>query len=264
MAVDLFSRVAPRELPDFSRVRCESGDVTSIAPTELRADSVVVCEDGRGEPQLAIITEVQLNIAKGKRRSWPQYATNLHARLACPVALLVLTPDDSVAKWCAAPIDFGCGEVRPVALSLTGLKPFTDHEKVRRHPELAMLAAAGSRTDDRTALDALVPALRACIEASSTGYVEYVLTALPARAKKYLEAAMNLRIDGYETEAFKRPFLEGEMKSRAEDVLLVLEKRGIEISGEARTRIASCGDIDTLTLWLGRAVTADRVEELFE
>ncbi|WP_225078001.1 MULTISPECIES: hypothetical protein [unclassified Streptomyces] len=56
---------------------------------------------------------------------------------------------------------------------------------------------------------------------------------------------------------------EGRAEGRAEDVLLVLERRGVEISEEDRERIVGCADLDTLSIWFARAITATSTAELF-
>ncbi|MGA5360810.1 hypothetical protein [Streptomyces purpurascens] len=66
---------------------------------------------------------------------------------------------------------------------------------------------------------------------------------------------------------FEQTYLEGKAEGRAEDrtvlILRVLEKRGIDIPETARERITSCTDLDTLTLWFDRSLTATAAEELF-
>jgi hypothetical protein len=56
---------------------------------------------------------------------------------------------------------------------------------------------------------------------------------------------------------------EGWVESRAEDVVIVLEARGIGVSSKDRTRIADCTDLQQLGRWLRRAVTADKASDLF-
>lgn len=56
---------------------------------------------------------------------------------------------------------------------------------------------------------------------------------------------------------------EGRAQSRAEDILLVLEQRGLDVPDQVRERITSCGDPETLRRWLRRAVTAPTVEDVF-
>ncbi|MFC3999815.1 hypothetical protein ACFOVU_28130 [Nocardiopsis sediminis] len=271
VAVEMLGRVSTGKLPDYARVRCDSGDATNINPAELRVDSLIVCEDADGNPQLAIIVEVQLRTAQEKRRSWPQYATNIHARLGCPVELLVVAPSESVAEWCATTIDFGCGEVRPVALPLTRLEPYTDPDDAARHPDFAILAAAASRTEDETVLKALAPTLNAYIKSAGPRYAEYVYAALSPRAKKYLEGAVKLDNMDYQMPIFQQPFREGKAEGRAEgkteakveSILQALDIRAISLSDADRERISSCTELGTLDMWFVRALTVGSAEELF-
>ena len=53
-------------------------------------------------------------------------------------------------------------------------------------------------------------------------------------------------------------------EGRTEDLLLVLEQRGLDISGDVRRRITDCHDPETLRQWLSRAVTAPKAEDIFE
>ncbi|MFJ5529602.1 hypothetical protein [Streptomyces sp. NPDC093261] len=60
---------------------------------------------------------------------------------------------------------------------------------------------------------------------------------------------------------------EGRAEGRAEDraslTLRVLGKRGIPVPEEARERITSCTDLDTLALWFDRSPTATAAGDLF-
>jgi hypothetical protein len=51
--------------------------------------------------------------------------------------------------------------------------------------------------------------------------------------------------------------------ARAEDVLTVLEERGLAVSGEERERITGSADSSQLARWLRRAVTAAKASDLF-
>lgn len=53
-------------------------------------------------------------------------------------------------------------------------------------------------------------------------------------------------------------------KKGSEDVLLVLEARGIDVPDEARDRIIACDDPELLRRWLTRAATARDAAELFD
>ncbi|AKZ57528.1 hypothetical protein SAM23877_4483 [Streptomyces ambofaciens ATCC 23877] len=56
----------------------------------------------------------------------------------------------------------------------------------------------------------------------------------------------------------------GRAGGRAEDILLLLERRGVPVSGGERERIVGCGDLDVLGVWFTRAITAGSVAEVFE
>lgn len=56
---------------------------------------------------------------------------------------------------------------------------------------------------------------------------------------------------------------EGHIQIGIEDVLIVLEARGIHVPNEIRERITSCTDPALLDTWLIRAATATSITELF-
>ncbi|GAB3476783.1 hypothetical protein GCM10027440_10230 [Nocardiopsis coralliicola] len=269
-AADLLAAAAGEPLPDYSRIRCDASDASTTAPVELRVDSLTVCED-EGEAALAIITEVQRRTDAAKKYTWPEYVTLVRGRLKCPVRLLVLVPDRATAAWAGGPIDLGCGQVRPIALDMDLLQPITDPEEARAHPELAVLAAAHQPQPSDDVLDALLPALVAVDESATSLYSDYVLAALPAAARKYLEDAVNASTYEYKTELFRQSFHDGEVKGKAEGkvegkaelVLDIAAKRGIALSASERERIASCTDPDQLSTWALRAATAATAGELF-
>jgi hypothetical protein len=55
----------------------------------------------------------------------------------------------------------------------------------------------------------------------------------------------------------------GRAESRAEDILRILDKRGIEVDDDSHDRIASCTDLDILGAWLDRSLAAAQVGDLF-
>ncbi|MFI1503622.1 hypothetical protein [Streptomyces sp. NPDC020597] len=56
---------------------------------------------------------------------------------------------------------------------------------------------------------------------------------------------------------------EGRAQRGAEDILLVLNARGLDVSDEVRERVTGCDDPDLLRHWLTRAVTASSAEAIF-
>ena len=56
---------------------------------------------------------------------------------------------------------------------------------------------------------------------------------------------------------------EGRAEGLAAAIVRVLERRGIEVDDASRARIASCGDADTLDVWLDRSVVVATAGDLF-
>src|SRR5690348_8906989 len=105
LAAELLREALGLELPRYTQVRLDSVELSQAVPTAYTADLVVLLIDDR--PVLGIVLEVQLSRDDRKRMSWPVYVANLRARIGCPVELLVIAPDEAVARWAATPISLG-------------------------------------------------------------------------------------------------------------------------------------------------------------
>ncbi|MGC0376138.1 hypothetical protein [Streptomyces sp. SAI-229] len=57
---------------------------------------------------------------------------------------------------------------------------------------------------------------------------------------------------------------QGAVRRAAEDVLDILEVRGIDIPDAVRERVTDCDDLEILRQWHRRAVTAPTAAEIFE
>ncbi|TDD63826.1 hypothetical protein [Actinomadura rubrisoli] len=74
----------------------------------------------------------------------------------------------------------------------------------------------------------------------------------------------NMMMDSpYYSDVMRGAFVRGKAEGKAENVLLVLKARGIEATDEHRQRIEGCTDQSQLKIWLQRAVTAQKADELF-
>ncbi len=56
----------------------------------------------------------------------------------------------------------------------------------------------------------------------------------------------------------------GRAEARSEDVVRILAARGVHVDDEARRRILSCTDLDTLDLWFERALHATTLSDVLE
>ncbi|MGW3985592.1 hypothetical protein [Streptomyces sp. NPDC004830] len=62
---------------------------------------------------------------------------------------------------------------------------------------------------------------------------------------------------------FEQAYLEGKAEGTVQSILRVLQKRGIPLTPHDRARITTCTDLDTLTRWFDRSLTAVGAHEVF-
>jgi hypothetical protein len=269
LAAELLDGPLHDVLPDYDEAHLASADLTDVAPTEYRADAVVTLTRMR-ETVAAVVVEVQRRVDKKKRRSWPAYVTTLHARLGCPVDLLVVCPDQKVADWAAEPIDISLSPsvIHPLAFGPAQTPVITDPETARRLPELTVMStlAHATRTDPIPLFEALFAAFEAIGSPRAGIYHDFVRGNLPAASRKLLEDLVSTTKDRYFSDWARQQHAEGLAEGLAEgqarSIITVLTARGIEVSDEARAKIAACTDLEQLDQWIQRAAVAERIEDL--
>ena len=267
LAPELLSGVLGVELPAYTEVRIDSAELSDVLPAEYRADLVVLLVDGK--PVLGIVVEVQLSRDPRKRFTWPVYATGLRARLQCDACVLVVTAEDAVAAWAAEPIAIGGGSVfTPLVIGPRGVPVIRTLEQAHGAPELVVLSAmAHGRGDVDIAVQIAltVAGATAGLDPDRRAlYSDLVMAALSEAARK----ALQMLPSGYEFqyEPYRRLQLQeqaSKAKSKTEDVLDVLDARGIAATDAQRERILACADLDTLRTWVRRAATVTSADELF-
>jgi hypothetical protein len=267
LAPELLRQVLAVDLPAYSEVRIESADLGQIAPTEYRADLVVLLVHGR--PVLAIVVEVELHQQQAKRFTWPLYATASRARFRCPACVLVVTPYAGVARWASRLIPVGPGiAFQPLVVGPDGVPAVTDPRLAATDPELAVLSAmAHGKAEPKTAAQVAFAALAASVgleDDRALLYSDLIRISLSAAARKALEALMALP-HGYEFQSnFARKHdAMGQARGHAKAVIGVLEARGLHVSDEQRERILGCKDLEQLAAWVRKAVTIASAHELF-
>jgi hypothetical protein len=258
-------------LPAYQQVRLASGQFT-IEVSERWADAVLTFHDEDGLAVLAVVVEVQLSENSKKFASWPLYVHALHARLGCPVVLLVVCPDPKVAAWAARTMDAGFELVtaRALVLGPDVVPVLTDPDAVGQHPELAVLSAithVGHPEHDQI-VQALVDGLSKIEHARAAGYAGIVLEVMPTAGRAYLERLMATPTYEYQSDLLRRWIAEGEAKGeakgRAEALLAILSTRGIRVPDNIHTRITACADLDQLDTWIRQAITATTSHDLFD
>ncbi|MDA8369136.1 MAG: hypothetical protein M0026_04630 [Nocardiopsaceae bacterium] len=268
LAPELLHEALGIEVPDHNRVFLESCDLTDVNPTEYRAD-VTVALRRQKEVEMAIIVEVQRSPAKKKRLTWPVYVATLRARLGCPVILMVVSPKQKVADWCAVPIELGHPGfvLEPLVIGPAQVPVVTDPVKARGQPELSVLSAL-AHGDSPEVLDAFGHALESVDSDKFPFYYDYVSGQLSDAAREYWEKLMAAGTYEWQTDIARKYVSEGKAEGKAEGeanaVLLFLAARGIPVPDEARERITACTDLGQLEVWIRRAATVDTADELFD
>ena len=275
-------------LPHFTEARIESAELTDIQPAEYRADLVVLLLEN--VPVLGIVVEVQLRPDEDKSFSWPVYVTRLRARIRCPVRLLVVTPEEAVARWAARPIELGGGSrLVPLVLGPSGVPEITNDEEARLDPELAVLSAMAHGRDADTAKSVRIAlaALGASVGLDaerSTLYFDLTMASLGEAAREALQSMDPAKYE-YQSEFARRYFsqgkaegevmgkaegmaegmaegrAEGKAEGKAEIVLKQLSLRFGPLDGGVTTRVraATVADLDRFAERLLTAASVDEV-----
>jgi hypothetical protein len=200
---------------------CLSNEVVQVKPAQHRADSVIVFRDHKGKARLAIVVEVQSKVDRRKWRTWPLYVAAVRERHRCPTYLLVFALEPRVADWAKTPIKMGHPDfhLKPLVISHSDV-PKMDLTTAADSPELRVLRVLSQPTKEG-AQDA-VRAIRALSTDHSSLYLDAILDALPAAARKELEATM----EGYtyRSEFARKYFFEGKRKGRKKGLEKGLEQ----------------------------------------
>jgi hypothetical protein len=252
--------------PDPVAVSLLPTDLTEIQPTERRVDTLLRIDTASGEGHLLII-EAQGKPNPLKPSSWAYYVAHLREKYGIPPVLLVTCQDRSTAKWAEKPIVIGPAfwptlTLRPLVLGPHNVPVITDPSAAARDIPLATLSAITHAKDpDAPAiLKALAVALKTIDEDTARIFAELTELGLgKALAAETWRQLMAVDLSFFRSETSQRLRAE----SRAEDILLILDARGIDVPDAARERIATCTDLDTLRTWVTRAATADTAEDLF-
>jgi hypothetical protein len=271
LAPELLRDALHMEIPPFTDVRLDSADFTDIQPAEYRADLVVLLTNGT--PILGIVVEVQLHADERKRFAWPVYVANLRARLECPVCLLVVAGNDSVARWAAKSVALGGGnEFTPMVLGPAGVPEVTDEAQAREDPELAVLSAVAHGEDENTE-KSLQIALAAQLasagldEGRSRLYFDLVVNSLSEATRKALQTMDPAKYEHLGDFA-RHPYGQGQAewlakgraKGRAELIVRQLTLRFGALSDDVQAAIVAAS-IDALDAMGERLLTARTLQE---
>lgn len=258
-----------REYDDYE-VSAGNIDVTEHVPLEGRVDTLLrLSRDGQAQ---VVIVEAQSARDDMKRKSWPHYIAYMHRKHQCPVMLLVVCHDVSVANWARCPIDVGprklpCMRVQPFVLGPDNVPAITDLTDATEDVEFALLSALIHSKSERAGeiLNVLAAAMSKLDLPTAKHLADLTSTGLAtADARTHWRDLVLTEEYPYQSELAEELRTEGQAKGQAAMLLEVLKARRIEVSEEAEARIRSCTDSDTLTTWARRAVAVDSADEIFD
>lgn len=259
LARELLERCFDLPLPGDA-AELGSNDLSQLTPVEYRADNVVLL---RADDRITcgVIVEVQLRPDPDKRRTWPLYIAALRATLACPVTLLVIAPDVSVAAWAREPIALGHPgfELVPLVLDDRTIPRVTDPDDAARCPELAVLSTLAHR--DPAIASTAAAAIERLPEDPRELYLDVIATAVPG--------VLNMSLKNYEfqSEPARKQLAQARDLGREEGrqhrraiVLALARAKATLLPDDLETRLDALHDdavLDELAIELGRAADAD-------
>ncbi|MEV7433518.1 hypothetical protein [Streptomyces griseoviridis] len=245
-------------------------DLTETSPLERRVDTLLRLETEDEEPFLLAI-EAQGKKDPDKLASWAYYASYLLTKYRLQPMLLVVCQDRATAEWASRPVQFGPPQwplltLRPLVAGPHNMPVITDPAEVRKDLALATLSAITHVTnpDVGTILKAMTTVLRETPHTLSDPIVELIAQGMGKHpAAEIWRKLMAVDLSFYKSPIFQEIRDETLVKTRAQDILVLLEARGLDIPDDARERITTCDDPDLLRRWITRTLTAVTVNDLF-
>ncbi|MFD9286952.1 hypothetical protein ACFWBV_01280 [Streptomyces sp. NPDC060030] len=269
----LFSRLS--EVLGIDTGPCSSADVmptdlTESQPLERRVDTLLRIETEDGSPFLLAV-EAQGRKDPEKPATWAYYYAHLLNKYRMRTLLLVVCQNRSTAEWAARPTHFGSPEhaiitLRPLVVGPHNMPVITEVAAARKDPAFTTLALITHADDPDIGaiLKTLSTALRDTPEAIANPLVELTAQGLGNRpAARQWRNLVAMDLSFYTSPLSEEIRDEGRAKGRAEDILRLLELRGIAVPVEARDKIAGCHDLHLLDRWFSHAVTATTAEDVF-
>lgn len=277
LAVELLTESLGVAVPVWTRIRVAEGDLGQIDPVETRADLVLLL-DAQGQAVFGIVVEVQLAKNAKKRLRWPLYATTLRVRHACPVTVLVVTPDRAVAAWARAPIPLGPGNVFHVAVLGPDAVPRIATPDVS--PELALLSvkAHAESAGGETVLEAAVRCIMALDPAVQLEYHDRLWAWLSPALREKVAAMLKQHFPYPQSDFAKEHYgkgkadgwregkadglREGKTEGEAAMLLRLLRRRFGEVSKAIEGQVRAA-ESETLLRWGERVLDAATLEDVF-
>ena len=263
---------AARLLPTAANVEGEllPADLSQSSAPEYRADVVVKLS---GDAEMTVIIEAQLQPDPTKPFSWPVYVAVAQSQRRGKVALLVLTLDESTARWAARPVAVGItGTLRPVVIGPKSLPVVTELSQAIENPEIAVLSALahGRRKVGAQVGRVAAEAARSLDAERRRLYTDLILQHLNGAARRALETLMIkdwqpesefLRaIDARQEAAIEA---RGEARGVRRVLAMMLKLKFGPLPAEVTLRVENA-KLDELNVWSDRILEAKTLAEVFQ
>ncbi|MFC8217352.1 hypothetical protein ACFUTY_04180, partial [Streptomyces sp. NPDC057362] len=218
-------------------------DLTENRPVERRVDTLLRLETGDGA-RFLLAVESQGKPDSDKPASWAYYLSHLHAKYRLPPLLLVVCADRRTADWASRHVDIGPVQwpsltVRPLVLGPDSLPVINTPDEAARDIPLTVLSAAVHRRDPDAGaiLKALATALKdlsADDESTASKFIELTEQGLGTTpAANLWRQIMAADLSFFQSQTAQNLRAEARVATRAEDILLLLGDRGVEVPEEA-------------------------------
>ncbi|WP_067544537.1 hypothetical protein [Nocardia crassostreae] len=267
--------------PEPRSVALLPNDLTEIEPLERRVDTLLRIDTGEGP--FLLLVEAQGRDDKKKFSAWAYYLAHVHAKYDLHPVLLVICQDTTTAAWAAGPHRIGPPQwtsltVRPLVLGPHNVQRVTDLRTAVEDVPLATLSAITHANDPGIGdiLKTLATALQTIDEDDALIFAELTELGLgKSQAGNYWRQLMTVDLSFFRSETSQRlrakarseglaeGLAEGRSEGLAQAVLHMLDRAGVAVSDDARSRINSCADPEQLLSWLDKAVSARTVDDLY-
>jgi hypothetical protein len=237
-----------------------------VSTADTYADAVVVLRNSDTKSHLVVVVEVQLSRDPTKHRRWLTYYLAAENRHQCQTVLLVVAPNEGVARWARRPHAIGPhGNFTPFVLGPEEIpreEALTDKE---RSSELLILSLLAHRRQvSRPALRAVGTRLLANRTDQNRMYFDLLHATFGEALLRAVEDMM--AIGEPLSDMFKAYYrdgkAEGEAKGKAESILAILSTRDLLPSPEQRSALLACTDLERLDRWVIRAFKVASIDEL--
>jgi len=294
VVAELLREFAGRELPGGNLVALSTADLNDRPSADLIPDTVFAVGQAR-DPRHIVVVEVQHAATADKHLQMARYAAALWLFYRCRVTALVFCPEQKVADFYTEPLATGLEDYLfyAVALGPSRLPVITDPEQIAARPDIAAVALAAHPS--KATIRAFFEGLRGMSPEAINKYIEDAHRICGPDARTIMEEVMPETTWVVSTPFAKEHFGRGKAEGFAEG-LAAGEAQGIaegrtagrtegrtegRIGGEAQAlltvlgarfvlsddhvlRVLGCTELEMLDLWLLRAATVEKIEDVFD